>query len=169
MTKIQFKLLIVLLGGMVCLSQAFAGDAIFRWEDNDGNVHFGSRPPPGVEAVQVNVKPNTVPLVQSGANAQPDPGSSTDTATGDAVEDGEKPLSVAEQLRQNRAERRREQAEKDRINAINCEVMRNQKQAVEPSTRVMVDDGNGGSRRLTDQERQDLLTESNNYLSENCN
>ena len=166
MKKVQLYVFLVLLGGMVYLSQALAAEAIYRWVDEDGNVHFGNRAPQGIEAVQINVKPNTVPLVQSGANALADPGNPN--AGAEAAVDGEEPLSVAEQIRHNRAELRREQAAKDRIKAVNCEVMRNQKSQVEPSTRVMVDDGNGGVRRLTDQERQDMLTEANNYLSENC-
>jgi hypothetical protein len=166
MKKVQLYILLVLLGGTVYLSQALAAESIYRWVDEDGNVHFGNRAPQGVEAVQINVKPHTVPLVQSGANTLTNLGNPKVVA--EAAVDGEEPLSVPEQLRQNRAERRREQAEKDRIKAVNCEVMRNQKRQVEPSTRVLVDDGNGGVRRLTDQERQDLLTEANNYLSENC-
>ena len=167
MKKAQITTISTLFLGVFFLSQALAGEAIFRWVDEDGNVHFGDRAPQGVEAVQINVKPNTVPLVQSGANALPDPGQATE-GTEPGMEPEAEPLSAAQQRRQDRAERRREQAEKDRIKAVNCEVMRNQKRQVEPSTRVMIDDGNGGVRRLTDQERQELLKESNDYLSENC-
>ena len=76
--------------------------------------------------------------------------------------------STDEQRRQARAESREKNAEEARKNALNCEVMRKQKASIEPSPRVMVDDGNGGTRRLDDAERQDLLNEVNNYLAENC-
>jgi hypothetical protein len=46
--------------------------------------------------------------------------------------------------------------------------MRRQKAFVEPSPRVLVDDGSGGTRRLDDNEREQMLNEANAYLAENC-
>ncbi|MEO2173928.1 MAG: hypothetical protein ABGY96_07500, partial [bacterium] len=114
----------------------------------------------GVESSRVDVKPNAVNSVQS----------DKPTASEGGDTDGEQPeLSYAEQSRQERAARQAEYAEKARVTAINCETMRQQRDFVEPNPRVIVDDGKGGSRRLDDNERLELLNEAKTYIDKNCN
>lgn len=165
-TRLVLLLLIAGLAGMAARN-IDAANVIYRWTDENGAVVFGDTPPKGVEAVPVNVRPNTVQSVQpKRPMAEPDPSDGESASDG---ESGEPPMSLAEQRRQERAQSRQAAAEETRITEANCNTMRQQKAAVEPSTRVMVDDGEGGSRRLEDNERLQLLNEADAYLAENCN
>ncbi len=134
-----------------------AADVIYRWVDESGVVHFGDRPPAGVEATIVDARhpPASQPA--------PEPDQQ------DPVEEAAEPtLSYAEQRRQERAERRREFNEQQRQNEAECERMRRQLEWVEPSPRVLVNDEDGNPRRLTDQEREDLINEARSFIAENC-
>ena len=140
-----------------------AADEVYRWVDAQGVVHYGDRPPEGVKATVVGVKPNTVQSVK------PEPASRPPTGEEAAdPEAGESDLSYAEQSRQERAERRRQQQEEARKLQAECAVMQRQKDWVEPSPRVIVEDEEGNSRRLDDDERLKLLKEANAFLEKNC-
>lgn len=159
--------LMILAGVLGAVPQLMAGDAVFRWVDKDGFVHYGDRAPDGVDATRIDVRPNTVELVRATKPGTPE-GITESTPESTAAEGEKITLSRAEQSRQARAESRQKNAEEARKIAANCTVMRQQKASVEPSPRVMVADGNGGTRRLDDTEREDLLNEANRYLAENC-
>lgn len=140
-----------------------AATQVYRWMDHKGVVHYGDRPPEGVEATLVGVKPNTVQI------ASPEPASRP--PTGDEAADpqaGEAAPSYAEQSRLDRAERRRQQQEEAHRLAAECAVMQRQKDWVEPSPRVIVEDEEGNPRRLDDDERLKLLEEANAFLEKNC-
>ncbi len=47
--------------------------------------------------------------------------------------------------------------------------MRKQKAWVEPSPRVLVQDEDGTTRRLEDDEREQILKEADDFLAANCN
>lgn len=49
--------LVLLLSMLSCPVIANAGD-IHQWRDENGNVHFGDKPPASVETTQIVVKPN---------------------------------------------------------------------------------------------------------------
>jgi hypothetical protein len=142
---------------------AQAAHEVYRWVDKAGVVHYGDHPPEGVEATLVGVKPNTVQSVN------PEPASRK--ATGEEATDaetGEPELSYAEQSRQERAEKRRQAQEEARRLEAECAVMQRQKDWVEPSPRVIVEDEEGNPRRLDDDERLKLLEEAKAFLEENC-
>jgi len=164
MQKLLITVAAALLSTLISISWAMADQEIFRWVDEDGIVHFGDRLPEGVEADAISVRPN---IVQSVPAKQP-----LAVQTGDEIAAGDLPvpiLSRAEQSRQDRAKIRRKNAEKARILEANCATMRRQKEFIEPSSRVLVDDGNGGTRRLEDSEPEEALSEANTYLAANCN
>lgn len=142
---------------------AQAADQVYRWVDEAGVVHYGDRPPEGVKATVVGVKPNAVQI------ASPEPASRPPTGEEAAdPEAAESELSYAEQSRQERAERRRQQQEEARKLQAECAVMQRQKDWVEPSPRVIVEDEEGNPRRLDDDERLKLLAEANAFLEKNC-
>ena len=54
------------------------------------------------------------------------------------------------------------------IRARNCEAARNNAELINARRRIVVNDENGESRRLTDVERNNLSLVSQDYLDENC-
>lgn len=161
--KQMTKILALGLALALIAQTAPAADQIYRWMDEAGVVHYGDQPPEGVKATLVGVKPNTVQI------ASPEPASRPPTGKEAAdPEAGEQALSYAEQSRQERAERRRQQKEEARRLEADCATMQRQKDWVEPSPRVIVEDEDGNPRRLDDDERLELLEEANAFLEENC-
>ncbi|WP_456407358.1 glutaredoxin domain-containing protein [Thiolapillus sp.] len=59
-------------GSILCLLflsvQAVAG-GIYSWKDEDGNVHFGDRPPAEVQSKQLEVRTNTVSTPENVKNS----------------------------------------------------------------------------------------------------
>lgn len=161
--KQMTKILALGLALALIAQMAPAADQIYRWKDEAGVVHYGDQPPEGVKATLVGVKPNTVQI------ASPEPASRPPTGEEAAdPETGEPEISYAEQSRQERAERRRQQQEEARRLEADCATMQRQKDWVEPSPRVIVEDEEGNPRRLDDDERLELLEEANAFLEENC-
>jgi len=152
----------VLALGLASASVAVAAQ-VYRWLDKDGVVHYGDRAPQGVEATLVGVKPNTIQI----SRPEPPAPAPEDAETAPAEAEAE-PLSYAEQRRQDREERRRESREKARELEADCETMRERKAFLEPSPRVLVEDEDGTTRRLDDNERIRLLEEANTFLARNC-
>jgi glutaredoxin len=55
-----YTLFVYLVAGLLlAIASVNAGaDAIYKWRDESGNIHFGDRPPVTEESTQVTVKPN---------------------------------------------------------------------------------------------------------------
>jgi len=159
-----FTTAMIFISALMILPSAVMGAEVYRWVDEQGVVHFGDRAPEGTQATTVNVKPNTVELVQPASNANPGTGAES---PGDGATVPE--LSYAQQRRQDRTERRKQAAEEASRMEAQCAIMRHQKETVEPSTRVMVNDGEGGVRRLDDNERLEALQQADDFLAKNCN
>lgn len=145
---------------------AFA-EPIYRWVDDSGTVHFGTEAPPGVNAVLVEMK------AAPAASADPYPRPATAEApAADAKDqsagDNEKPLSPAEKSRQERAARQAKAAEERKQVEAKCEAMRQQLAWTEPHPRVIVSTPDGGTRRLSDDERMKMVNEAKTYIAENC-
>ena len=164
MNRMTFTTAIILSSALIVLPSTVAGSEVYRWVDEQGVVHFGDRAPEGTQATTINVKPNTVELVQPASHANPETGAEPPVDGATAPE-----LSYAQQRRQDRTERRKLAAEEASTMEAQCAIMRRQKETVEPSTRVMVNDENGGVRRLDDNERMEALQQANDFLAKNCN
>jgi len=146
----------LLMGLAWAAATAFAAEPIYRWVDSDGNVHFGDRPPAGVEATLISLA-----LQSGGLSAQ-----TPSEATGPGPD--AQPLSPADQQRQERAERRQAALEDRRRLEQNCETMRRQREEMEPRTNVLVVGENGEPVRLDDDTRLAKLAEARAYLAEHC-
>jgi hypothetical protein len=154
--------LLLATGCALASGQAMAAKQIYRWVDEDGVVHFSSRPPDGAQAAVVDASSPDQPPEAAPAPAPAPAESAAETA-------GEEPeLSYAEQRRQERESRRQQYLEKQRERDAQCENMRRQREWVEPSTRVLVQGEDGNPRRLNDEEREELLNEAITFLEENC-
>lgn len=149
-----------------CLALALAATAsaetIYRWVDKDGVVHFGGLPPAGVQATVVGPTAASAGLTGAAAPAAPaGPGVAP-------VDEGEENVSYAEQRRRERAEQRAESRQADAERQQKCAAMQRQRDALEPSTRVIINDENGNPVRMDDNDRLAKVEEAKSYLAANC-
>lgn len=155
-TKITMTVLFITLPFLA--TDAMAADEVYRWVDENGVVHFGDQPPQQGDAESVSI-PNT-----SGIEAQPSQDATP--ANPEALLDPQP--TYAQQLRDQRAERRAEIEENDRIIAEACAQRRTLVSQLEPSTRVMVQLEDGTVTRMDDNERLETLEEAKTYIANNC-
>jgi hypothetical protein len=140
----------------IAATGGLAAGEVYRWVDEDGVVHFGDRAEgiPGAEVVNVPSGP--------AAPAEAPPPA---TPAAQQAEDGP---SYAQQRREERAEARREAAEeRQQLEAV-CAQARSRVAALEPSTRVMVEDADGNVVRMDDNERLELLDDAKAFIAKNC-
>ena len=139
---------------VLAATDAMGSDNVYRWVDEDGNVHFGDRPPEQSNAEKIDVQ--TAP----GNAAQP----AVDTTS---TNDPPQP-SYAQKQREERALKRRENAEKQQSIAEGCVQRLEAKAQLEPKPRVMVTTEDGQVYRMNDNDRLEELARLNAYISENC-
>ncbi len=156
MYKAALYAVILMVTLVVSTTDARAGDNIYRWVDEQGNVHFGDKPPEKARAEVVDIQPS--PTISSRPAAEP-------TSTS-AIEQP----SRAQQQRDERATLRQENAERQEAVEAGCAQRHELVSQLEPSTRVMVKNIETGEvTRMDDNERLKVLGEAKAYLAENCN
>ncbi len=135
-----------------------AADTIYKWIDEQGTVHYGERPPHGVDAVEV--------LVSSGPRrsttevaATPDPAF--------APPNPDQP-NAAQQQREQRAERLAEQREEEARLAAACQAHKSRLEQMIPRAKIVLQNPDGTSRMLEDEERQAMIDEAQAFVDENC-
>ncbi len=145
------RLIALILAGLLAVPLAWAG-TLYKWKDKDGTVHFGETPPPGVEAVPLNV------------NLEPDP---VQDPYPDPPVDEAQPGS-AEQQRNARAEARAQaRQERERIEE-QCQTQRGILEQLEPRPNVLIQNPDGTTTRMDDQERLRLIDEAKAFIRDNC-
>ncbi|HEY5775217.1 MAG TPA: DUF4124 domain-containing protein [Xanthomonadales bacterium] len=140
-------------------TDAMAAEEIYRWVDENGVVHFGDMPPENGNVEQVTIEQSKI---NEDAYA---PG--TAAAEPDAL--AEPQPSLAQQLRDERALKRKEFEENKKITEEACAQRRSIVAQLEPSTRVMVKTEDGTVTRMDDDLRLETLNEAKKYIAENCN
>lgn len=146
--------LVLMTALVITATDATAGDNVYRWLDEDGNVHFGDRPPDQSNAEKINIETGT----SSTAEPSTDSGAPTPSTQ----------PSYAQQQREERALKRKESAAKQKAVAEGCRQRLAAKAQLEPSTRVMVTTEKGEVYRMDDNDRLNELAKLNAYISENC-
>lgn len=144
--------LCLLLGGLLAFAPPVPAETVYKWVDEKGTVHFGERPPEGVEATAVNVSPKSAGLVPE--------------RTPDTTQDQQP--SVAQQQRDERSEKAQAMQQEAELMAAACEAQRSQLMRLEPRTRVLVRDPDGSTRMLDDDERLKAIDEARTFIEENC-
>jgi hypothetical protein len=134
-------------------SNAVAKNEVYRWVDENGVVHFGDRPDGQTNAEQVDI--------------QKSPSSSLSSSSPVSTNTDQQP-SYADQLRDERAEKRRAAAGQQQAIAAGCVQRRQLVAQLEPSTRVMVEHEDGTVTRMDDNERLETLGEAKAYIAEKC-
>lgn len=156
MRKATLYTVVLMTAFMLTATDAGASDKVFRWVDENGNVHFGDNPPEKVGAKVVDIQPSS-PISPQAAEQ---PASVADAG----------PPSRAQQQRDERAATRKENDERKAALAAGCAQRYELRSQLEPSTRVMVKDVETGEvTRMDDNERLKVLGEAKAYIAENCN
>ena len=156
MNKAILYTVVLMAALVVSATDATAIDDVYRWVDEQGNVHFGDKPPEKAKAEVVDIQPS--PTI----SAQP----AVDPTSATAVEQ----TSRAQQQRDERAAKHKEDAQRQQAVAAGCAQRRQLVSQLEPSTRVMVKNVETGEvTRMDDNERLKQLGEAKAYIAGNCN
>jgi len=143
---------------MLSPTHALAKDEVYRWVDENGVVHFGDMPDGQTNPEQLDIR--ATPNNGIGTNPAP--------VSADPGPQAQAQPSIAQQRRDERAEKRREAALEQEAIARNCELAHQRVVSLEPSPRVLVENEDGSVSRLDDDKRLELLAEAKAYIAENC-
>ena len=132
---------------MLALSTTAMASQVYKWVDDQGVTHFGAQPPQGQEATTINT---AAPPRQ--APSTPVPSTEEQLDPEQAIIDKKVKKDVAKQ-------------EADRKQF--CETARNNLAQLEINPRVRIEDG-GELRRISEDERQERITELKKSIAENC-
>ncbi len=138
--------------------QSAAKEEIYRWVDENGVVHFGDRANNQNDAEKISLPQ------EHGITAQP----SVDPAAVDPAETQDPQPSYAQQIRDERAEARRENEANAKITAENCTKAQTVVNKLEPHTRVNVMYDDGTVSRMDDDDRLERLGEAQTFIAEHC-
>lgn len=131
-------------------------ETIYKWTDDKGTVHFGERPPEGVDAELVSV--TTASAASSNAAADPYA----------AARENLRSPAEAREANAETAKQRELQKQEDARIAAACEAQKSRLQELIPRSKVLLQNPDGTSRMLSDDERQSMIDESQKFVDENC-
>ena len=129
-------------------------ETIYKWVDETGTVHYGERPPEGVDAELVSVT--------SGRSSDNEDPYAETRATQAAQKQAE-----AERMVEASAALEQQQQEQARIEAA-CAAQKSRLEQLIPRSKILLQNPDGTSRMLGDQERLDMIEESQKFVEENC-
>ncbi len=129
-------------------------DTIYKWVDESGTVHYGERPPEGVDAVPVSVG-------SSGSVSGGDPYAETRAAQ------AAQKASAAERMTETGAAMEQQQQDQERLAAA-CAAQKARLEQLIPRPKVLLQNPDGTTRMLGDQERLDMIEESQKFVDQNC-
>ena len=140
-----------LLGGLLSVSPTGA-DGVYKWVDEQGEVHYGDRPPVDATANEVEIEDR--------------PGPAEDTAS--RREKARRLLDAIESEReQKKAAAARDQA-RSAQRKRNCAIAKRRAEILERANSVSVTDDDGQRRYLNDQERAAALARARKLVQEWC-
>jgi len=157
MISVKSLTTVLLVALVLVATDSVANEAVYRWVDDRGIVHFSDLPGQSAEATKVEVDAG------SPANSP----SAGDSASDSAFASPAGP-SKAQQQREERENRQQDTAKKKAAIAANCKQRRNIVAKLEPFTRVMVRGEDGEVYRMDDKDRLESLSEAKTYIAENC-
>ncbi len=134
------RVTVVLIGAGLLLVSAAAAAGTYRWVDAEGKVHYSDRPTPEAQQVQVRV-PGEEPVSPGIAD------NGGTAADANAPAETDEPAEVRARL---------------------CEQARQRLAAYEKADGITADDGAGGQRLLSTQERIDEIVKARRAVRELC-
>ena len=135
-----------------------AKEEVYRWVDENGVVHFENQAPQQSEAEKISIKSDR------STNVQPAP----DATYENEDESIDTKTSYAQQRRDERAIKRQEAADKEKLIDASCEHARTDVASLEPMTRVLMEQEDGTVVRMDDNDRLEKLREAKAYIAGNC-
>ena len=143
--------LLMLLVVLFYASAVTAGDKIYKWTDDEGNVHFGSKPPAAAEAEKVTVKTH-------------DPG---DAASKD-LERIKKENEKAQKARKEKAAEQAKQAADEATKRERCARARTQLANLQSATRVYDTDDAGNRVHIDQEKREEAMKKVQEVIDKSC-
>jgi len=157
---------LVLAAGLASFS--VSANEIYRWTDENGVVHFGDKPPEGLQAKAIHV-PDSQPSDTGDSGSAADEKVSPPSADGtSAAEEEAIPLTAAQARREKMAEDRKKRQEAQAETDLMCQKHSKRVEDIEPYRRVYYTNEQGESVRMDDDLRIELVEESKAYIAENC-
>ena len=144
----------VLLAFAAC-SAAAESQNMYKWTDDQGEVHYDQFPPAGRKTEKMRAPPP--------APAQ------TPEAGGNNLE---KRPDNAEKQNENQSQQEleaKQKAEREEIRKKNCEIAHKNLVNLQRGGNVRYMDASGKVIRLSEEERQKRIEEANKHMKENCN
>ncbi len=139
-------------------------EKIYKWVDENGQIHYSSQKPNDQQAETVKVKKG--PKVTPKAEAEPAAAQATDAGQTDAEQTETE--AAADAAAEEAA--RKQLAEADRINnRKQCDLARKNYAALNATVRVTRRDANGQVVRMTDDERVNALKTAQQAIKQYCN
>jgi len=135
---------------LLALSATAMAGQVYKWVDAQGNTHFGSLPPEGQQATPINTHV-----------AQPKPPAATAQPVAKAAEGGEQE-AIDNKVKADVA---KQEAERQKY----CETVRTNLAQLQNNPRLrMPVEGTDEMRRITEEERQAKIAETEKAIAENC-
>lgn len=135
---------------LLALSATAMAGQVYKWVDAQGNTHFGSLPPEGQQATPINTNV-----------AQPKPPAAAAQPVTKAAEGGEQE-AIDNKVKADVA---KQEAERQKY----CETVRTNLAQLQNNPRLRVPvEGKDEMRRITEEERQAQIAETEKAIAENC-
>ncbi len=149
-------LLIAVLGVSFFCASSLQADTIYKWVDQDGVTQYGAKAPDEQDATKIQVSEQ----------------STNDTTRGKAVSDATKKniqqqADAAQQKKQADA-KAASAADLEKQLQQNCELAKKNADALKTNPRVREKDAEGNFRYLAPEEHQKRITETQEYITTNC-
>jgi hypothetical protein len=127
---------------------------MYKWTDDQGEVHYSQFPPPGHKAEKMKAPP-------------PAPGPSTNAGGNDLQEPGDATKKQDEKQAQEENDAKRKAALEE-MRKKNCEIARQNLVNLQRGGNVRYKGPNGEVIRLTEEDRQKRIEDANTHIKENC-
>lgn len=149
-----FLLLATIIISCLCVSTAAYAQSkqMYSWTDENGVVHFTDERPAGQEVSVIDI-PDSEP------SAEASPAVPTDEAN---------EPSLAQQRRDEIAQRRQENREQAAVLEAECAAKRAEVERLEPHRRVFFTNEEGETERMDDVERTNQVAEARAFIEANC-
>ncbi len=145
--------------GIILLSIVFsmpcAYGTIYQWKDTNGETHYGQEPPSGVTAKEIH--PRSAPASSA----------SQETANAKKLEAD---LKKGDEKAQEEKQKANQEAQEQHTRAINCERAQAHLKDIESKARIRIlNPGQSEIQRLTPEERDTDIQNTNKAIEEYCN
>jgi hypothetical protein len=135
------------------LFSSLADATIYKWQDANGEVHYGQTPPTDADATLI--KPHVAPS-SSAAQEQND------------VKQLEKKFQTEQEKQLAAQEKAKKDAENEKARAQNCEEAKTHLAYLEPRVRVRMQDASGQVIQLTEAQRNDEVKKTQEAVEKYC-